>query len=143
MDLREGETWARTERIFAEEGTFSVGPDRAAMDAALDAASASRAELEAAISALDAERRAEEAAAEAAAHDEARERWEAEAAARWYRGDKAKLTMRERLTNGVKHEAMLRGSFRGLSASGRFSDVQASVASRADVADGAAAQAGA
>ena len=51
--------------------------------------------------------------------------------------------MRERLTNGVKHEAMLRGSFRGLSASGRFSDVQASVASRADVADGAAAQAGA
>ena len=143
VDLREGETWARTERIFAEEGTFPVGPDRAAMDAALDAASASRAELEAAISALDAERRAEEAAAEAAAHDEARERWEAEAAARWYRGDKAKLTMRERLTNGVKHEAMLRGSFRGLSASGRFSDVQASVASRADVADGAAAQAGA
>jgi hypothetical protein len=30
--------------------------------------------------------------------------------------------MRERLTNGVKHEAMLRGSFRGLSASGRFGD---------------------
>jgi hypothetical protein len=139
VDLREGETWARTERIFAEEGTFPVGPDRAAMDAALDAAAESRRALAAAVSAYDAEARAEAAAAEAAAHDEARERWEAEEAARWYRGDKTKLTMRERLANGVKHEAMLRSSFKGLSASGRFSEIEASVASRADVADGAAA----
>ena len=139
VDLREGETWARTERIFAEEGTFPVGPDRAAMDAALDAAAESRRALAAAVSAYDAEARAEAAAAEAAAHDEARERWEAEEAARWYRGDKTKLTMRERLANGVKHEAMLRSSFKGLSASGRFSEIEASVASRADVADRAAA----
>ena len=139
VDLREGETWARTERIFAEEGTFPVGPDRAAMDAALDAAAESRRALAAAVSAYDAEARTEAAAAEAAAHDEARERWEAEEAARWYRGDKTKLTMRERLANGVKHEAMLRSSFKGLSASGRFSEIEASVASRADVADRAAA----
>ena len=139
VDLREGETWARTERIFAEEGTFPVGPDRAAMDAALDAAAESRRALASAVSAYDAEARAEAAAAEAAAHDEARERWEAEEAARWYRGDKTKLTMRERLANGVKHEAMLRSSFKGLSASGRFSEIEASVASRADVADRAAA----
>ena len=95
--------------------------------------------LAAAVSAYDAEARAEAAAAEAAAHDEARERWEAEEAARWYRGDKTKLTMRERLANGVKHEAMLRSSFKGLSASGRFSEIEASVAGRADVADRAAA----
>ena len=139
VDLREGETWARTERIFAEEGTFPVGPDRAAMDAALDAAAESRRALAAAVSAYDAEARAEAAAAEAAAHDEARERWEAEEAARWYRGDKTKLTMRERLANGVKHEAMLRSSFKGLSASGRFSEIEASVAGRTDVADRAAA----
>ena len=76
--------------------------------------------MAATVSAYEREARAEALSSEAAAHDEARERWETEEAARWYRGDKAKLTMRERLTNGVKHEAMLRGSFRGLSASGRF-----------------------
>ena len=125
VDMREGETWERTRRIFAEEGTFPIGPDRAAMDAALEAAAASRAALAATVSAYEREARAEALSSEAAAHDEARERWETEEAARWYRGDKAKLTMRERLTNGVKHEAMLRGSFRGLSASGRFGDEKA------------------
>jgi hypothetical protein len=122
VDLREGDTWERTRRIFAEEGTFPIGPDRAAMDAALEAAAASRAALASTVSAYEREARLEALSSEAAAHDEARERWETEEYARFYRGDKAKLTMRERLTNGVKHEAMLRGSFRGLSASGRFGD---------------------
>lgn len=122
VDLREGDTWERTRRIFAEEGTFPIGPDRAAMDAALEAAAASRAALVSTVSAYEREARLEALSSEAAAHDEARERWETEEYARFYRGDKAKLTMRERLTNGVKHEAMLRGSFRGLSASGRFGD---------------------
>ena len=139
VDLREGDTWERTRRIFAEEGTFPIGPDRAAMDAALEAAAASRAALASTVSAYEREARLEALSSEAAAHDEARERWEAEEAARWYRGDKTKMTMRERLANGVKHEAMLRSSFKGLSASGRFSDVEASVVSRADVADRAAA----
>ena len=31
-----------------------------------------------------------------------------------------KLTMRERLANGVKHQTMLKNSFKGLSKSGRF-----------------------
>ena len=122
VDLREGDTWERTRRIFAEEGTFPIGPDRAAMDAALEAAAASRAALASTVSAYEREARLEALSSEAAAHDEARERWETEEYARFYRGDKAKLTMRERLNNGVKHEAMLRGSFRGLSASGRFGD---------------------
>jgi hypothetical protein len=122
VDLREGDTWERTRRIFAEEGTFPIGPDRAAMDAALECAAASRAALASTVSAYEREARLEALSSEAVAHDEARERWETEEYARFYRGDKAKLTMRERLTNGVKHEAMLRGSFRGLSASGRFGD---------------------
>ena len=122
VDLREGDTWERTRRIFAEEGTFPIGPDRAAMDAALECAAASRAALASTVEAYERDARVEALSFEAVAHDEARERWETEEYARFYRGDKAKLTMRERLTNGVKHEAMLRGSFRGLSASGRFGD---------------------
>lgn len=118
--LSTSERLDRAARIFAEEGTLPVGPDRATMDAALALAAASRAALAATVSAYDAESRAEAAAAEAAAHDEAREQWEAETTARWYRGNEAKLTVRERLTDGVRHEAMLRGSFQGLSASGRF-----------------------
>jgi len=135
VDMREGETWERTRALFEREGTFPIGPDRATMDAALAAAAETREALR-----RETERRGDEALAEALnaeamAYEETRERWETEEAARWYRGDAMKRTVRERLTNSVKREAMLRDSFKGLSVSGRFSEEAFQQFERSSAAD--------
>ena len=122
VDLKEGETWRRTDEIFKQEGVFPIGPDRAVIDAALEAARQSREQLDEMKTEYRRDAHSEATALENAAHDEVRERWEAEEAASWYRGSQVKLTMRERLTSGVKHQSMLSQSFKGLSESGRFAE---------------------
>jgi hypothetical protein len=42
LDFQEGATWQRTDEIFAKEGVFPIGPDRATIDAALAAAALSK-----------------------------------------------------------------------------------------------------
>lgn len=113
VDFKEGEVWEDTKLIFERDGMFPTGPDQQTIDAALDAARASGLALEEERRAMmRAESRAAEQA-EATFYKQILEQHEGEEAARWYQKDKAKLSMRERLTFKLNRSSMLRDSFKG------------------------------
>ena len=113
VDFKEGEVWEDTRDIFEREGMFPVGPDRQTIDEAIATARASAEELEAAQRDMVEEDRAAAAAEEALYYLRAREQKEGEEAARWYKKDRAKMTMRERLTFQLQRNSMLGNSFKG------------------------------